>query len=135
MLLDTHIWIWWLIGGGKLSLAERKAIDTAAQQDPPKISAISLWEAQMLHSRGRLTLQLPFASWLVHATLPEVARVLPLDAAVILELDRLPTSFHSDPADRIIVATARALDLPLATNDRRIRESQLVRIWNPESTS
>jgi len=37
MLLDTHIWIWWLIGGGKLSLAERKAISAAAQQDPPKI--------------------------------------------------------------------------------------------------
>ncbi len=73
MLLDTHIWIWWLIGGGKLSLAERKAINAAAQRDPPKISAISLWEAQMLHSRGRLALQVPFASWLVRATLPEVA--------------------------------------------------------------
>ena len=61
--------------------------------------------------------------------------MLPIDAAVILEIDRLPLSFNSDPADRIIVATARALDLPLATNDRRIRESHLVRIWNPELTS
>ena len=135
MLLDTHIWIWWLIGGGKLSLAERKAIDTSAQQDPPKISAISLWEAQMLHSRGRLALQLPFALWLIQATLPEVVRVLPIDAAVILELDRLPPSFHGDPADRIIVATARALDLPLASRDSRIRKSHLVRIWKPDPAS
>jgi len=89
----------------------------------------------MLHSRGRLALEIPFASWLVRATSPGFARVLPLDAAVILELDRLPQSFHSDPADRIIVATARALDLPLATNDGRIRKSHLVRIWKPESTS
>lgn len=135
MLLDTHIWIWWLIGGDKLSLAERTALDTAAQQGPPKISAISLWEAQMLHSRGRLALKLPFASWLMRATLPEVVQVIPLDAAVILELDRLPADFHGDPADRIIVATARALDLPLATNDRRIRKSNLVQIWKPESKS
>jgi len=135
MLLDTHVWIWWLTGGGKLSIAERRALDAGAQNEPPRISAISLWEAQMLHSRGRLPLQLPFASWLLQATLAEVTRVLPLDAAVILELDRLPPEFHGDPADRIIVATARAFDLPLATHDRGIRKSHLVRIWKPESVS
>lgn len=131
MLLDTHIWIWWLIGGDQLSVAERTALDIAVQQAPPKISAISLWEAQMLHSHGRLALQLPFAPWLMRATLPEVVQVIPLDAAVILEIDQLPPDFHGDPADRIIVATARTLGLPLATNDRRIRESNLVRIWKP----
>lgn len=87
----------------------------------------------MLHSRGRLSLQLPFESWLLQATLPDVARVLPLDAAVILALDRLPAGFYGDPADRIIVATARSLDLPLATHDKRIRKSHLVTIWKSES--
>jgi len=135
MLLDTHIWIWWLIGGGKLSLAERTAIDAAAQQEPPKVSAISLWEAQMLHSRGRLSLQLPFETWLVQATNPAVVQVIPLDAAVTLELNRLPPDFHGDPADRIIVATARTLRLPLATKDRRIRESNLIQIWSPDSNA
>jgi len=135
MLLDTHIWIWWLIGGERLSPAERIALDTAAQQAPLKISAISLWEAQMLHSHGRLALNLPFASWLMRATVPEVVQVIPLDATVILEIDRLPSDFHGDPADRIIVATARALGLPLATSDRRIRESNLVTIWTPNSAT
>ncbi len=135
MLLDTHVWIWWLTGGGKLSLTERRALSAAVPREVPRISAISLWEAQMLHSRGRFTLQLPFESWLIHATSPDVARVLPLDTAVILELDRLPPDFHGDPADRIIVATARALDLPLATHDRRIRKSHLARIWSAESDS
>jgi len=130
MLLDTHFWIWWLTGGGDLSTAEQLALDASAEIEPPRISAISLWEAQMLHSRRRLALQLPFESWLLQATLPEVVRVIPIDASVILELDRMPP-MHGDPADRIIVATARAHDLPLATRDGRIRKSRLVRLWKP----
>lgn len=85
----------------------------------------------MLHSRGRLTLQTPFESWLLEATASGVSQVAPLDLTTILEVDRLPPSFHGDPADRIIVATARALNIPLATHDRSIRRSRLVRIWKP----
>jgi PIN domain nuclease of toxin-antitoxin system len=44
-------------------------------------------------------------------------------------MTKLPRSFHQDPADRLIVATARALDVPLATHDSRIRRSRLVRLW------
>ncbi|HVT03898.1 MAG TPA: type II toxin-antitoxin system VapC family toxin [Thermoanaerobaculia bacterium] len=131
VLLDTHIWIWWLTGGGDLSLAERAALDEGAKKEPPLISAITLWEAQMLHSRGRLKLQTPFESWLLEATAPGVSQVAPLDLTAVLEVDRLPASFHGDPADRIIVATARALNIPLATRDRSIRMSRLVRIWKP----
>ena len=131
MLLDTHIWIWWLTGGGDLSMSERRTLDASAEIESPRISAISLWEAQMLNSRRRLTLQIPFESWLLQATLPGVVRVIPIDATVILELDRMP-AMHGDPADRIVVATARALDLPLATHDRRIRKSRLVKLWKPK---
>ena len=130
MLLDTHVWIWWLTGNGDLSTSERRGLDASAEVESPSISAISLWEAQMLNSRRRLTLQIPFESWLLQATLPEVIRVIPIDATVILELDRMP-AMHGDPADRIVVATARAFDLPLATHDRRIRKSRLVRLWKP----
>ena len=130
LLLDTHVWVWWLTGGGDLSIAERRALDASAEVEPPRISAISLWEAQMLNSRRRLNLNIPFESWLLQATLPAVARVIPIDATVILELDRMP-AMHGDPADRIVVATARALGLPLATHDGRIRKSRLVRLWKP----
>lgn len=83
----------------------------------------------MLHARGRLLLQAPFEVWLLEATAPGVVDVLPIETAVVLELNRLPANFHGDPADRIIVATARALDLPLATHDRRIRRSRLIKLW------
>jgi PIN domain nuclease of toxin-antitoxin system len=53
LLLDTHIWLWWLLGQPELSAAERDALDAlAAAGTPPGISAISLWEAQMLASKG-----------------------------------------------------------------------------------
>jgi len=130
MLLDTHVWIWWLSGGGNLSAAEYLALELSAETETPSVSAISLWEVQMLHSLRRLSLHLPFESWLLEATSPEVVHVLPIDTAVILELDRMPP-MHGDPADRLIVATARVHDVPLATHDRWIRKSRLVRLWKP----
>ena len=56
-------------------------------------------------------------------------QVLPLDTAVVLTLDALPESFHGDPADRLIVATAKAHSLPMATRDAAIRRARIVPIW------
>jgi PIN domain nuclease of toxin-antitoxin system len=131
MLLDTHVWIWWLSGGGDLAAAEYQALRLVVEIERPRVSAISLWEVQMLYSRRRISFHLPFEPWLLQATSPDVVRVLPIDTSVVLELDRMPP-MHGDPADRLIVATARAHDLPLATHDRRIRESRLVRLWKPQ---
>lgn len=129
VVIDSHIWIWWLTGQDELSLKNRARLDGLAKRRiPPFLSAISLWEAQMLFRKGRLTLDMDFDRWLTQATDPEVIRLLPLDTSVILALDRLPTSFHGDPADRIIVATAKAHALPLMTEDKAIRRSKIVEI-------
>lgn len=132
LLLDTHVWLWWLLGQPELSAAERNALDVlAAAGTPPAISAISLWEAQMLASKGLLKLDAPLTHWLPAAAAPDTVTTLLLDAGVILALDALPTGFHVDPADRIIVATARAHGLPLATRDSNIRRSRTVKLWKP----
>jgi PIN domain nuclease of toxin-antitoxin system len=132
LLLDTHVWLWWLLGQPELSTAERDALDAyATAGTPPAISAISLWEAQMLASKERLQLDTPLTHWLPSAAAPEIVTVLPLDTDVILALDALPTGFHGDPADRIIVATARAHGLPLATRDGNIRRSRTLKLWKP----
>ena len=133
VLLDTHFWIWWVTGQDTLTAAERRALGTAAESGQLALSAISLWEAQLLHARGRLHLEMPFEAWLVQAAAADVVQVIPLDVTVILALNKLPESFHGDPADRIIVAAARARDLPLATKDRGIRRSRAVRLWTAES--
>jgi PIN domain nuclease of toxin-antitoxin system len=132
ILLDTHVWLWWLLGQPELSVAEREALDAlAAAGTPPGLAAISLWEAQMLAGKGRLQVDRPFAQWLPIATASETVSILPLDVSVVVALDALPVGFHGDPADRIIVATARAHSLPLATRDSNIRRSRAAKLWKP----
>lgn len=131
-LLDTHVWLWWLLGQPQLPASEREALDAlAAAGQPPALSAISLWEAQMLAAKGRLELDGPLTHWLPTAAAPETVALLPMDVGVILALESLPPGFHGDPADRIIVATARAHGLALATRDAGIRRSRSVKIWKP----
>ena len=132
VLLDTHIWVWWLTPDSPLTLSERSALDAAADRGEVRLAAISLWEVQMLHAKGRLALPLAFASWLGQAVNGRMLTLLPLDFRAVTALDELPSTFHGDPADRLIVATARAHSLPLATRDARIRRSRLVTIWKPK---
>ncbi len=129
VLLDTHIWIWWLLGSERLSVAERRCLDQLAAAGGAHLSAMSLWEAQMLHSKGRLSLDRPLAAWLRQAAAADVVVLLPLDVEVVLALDLLPQSFHGDPADRLIVATALTHGMPLATQDSAIQASGVIPIW------
>ena len=131
-LLDSHTWIWWLLGSDRLSASERQALDQLARDGNAYLSAMSLWEAQMLHSKGRLTLDRSFSLWLEQAASPEIVKLLPLDVDVVIAVDRLPPEFHGDPADRLIAATERVHDLVLATHDRAIRSSGVVPIWTPQ---
>ena len=129
VLLDSHVWIWWLTGQRDLSARKRELLDRLAQEGaPPYLAAISLWEAQMLHQKGRLVLEMDFAVWLSQASDPSVVRLLPLDTSVVLALDKLPERLHGDPADRIIVATAKAHGLELMTEDKSTRKSRVVKV-------
>ena len=131
VLLDTHVWIWWLTEPRHLPARERTTLDRLAATRDIGLSAISLWEAQMLHARGRLQLPVTFGRWLSLAAAPETVTVVPLDAAVVTTIELLPSSFHGDPADRLIVATALAHGLPVATHDTAIRRSRVIDVWRP----
>jgi len=129
VLLDSHVWIWWVTGQKDLAAAKRAQLDELAEAGtPPFLSAISLWEAQMLYRKNRLTLEINFPVWLTEASDPMVVQVLPIDTSVVLTLDKLPKHFHGDPADRIIVATAKAHGLALMTDDKAIRRSRTVKV-------
>jgi PIN domain nuclease of toxin-antitoxin system len=131
VILDTHVWVWWLLPDSPLSARERRVLDDIAADKGILLPAICQWEAQMLHSKGRIELPVPFATWLRRAAGTDMLTVLSLNADVVIAVDDLPGTFHGDPADRIIVASARAHDLPLATHDQAIRKSRLVKIWKP----
>lgn len=106
-------------------------MDRLAALQLPFISPISIWEAEILVAKGRLLPKEPFDLWIRRMTAPDTIRIVNLDADVIVSLRSLPKSFHGDPADRLIVATARAHGLQLATDDSRIRRSRLAKIWKP----
>ena len=131
VLLDTHVWVWWLSGGGRLSAHESEALDRLAERGELRLSAISLWEVQMAYAKKRFEPQDPFETWLRAATRPDVIQLVSIDLRVALALNGLPERFHNDPADRLIVATARAHGLPLATHDKAIRRSRTIRAWRP----
>lgn len=131
-LLDTHAWLWWLDGTGDLNAAERQALDALAETGrPPFLSTISLWEMALLVELGRVRLQPGFDEWIEIAASPATVSLVDVSPAVAKRLLRLPRSFHRDPADRVIVATAQALNLPLLTRDRAIRRAGLVGLWKP----
>jgi PIN domain nuclease of toxin-antitoxin system len=77
-----------------------------------------------------LRLEDDLQTWLGIAASPATVELLPITAAVVLEMNRLPASFHQDPADRLIVASARAAERPLATHDARIRRSRTATLWS-----
>lgn len=119
-LLDTHILIWWLTDVTQLSEAQREVVKSAGPDGPVHVSDISLWEVAMLHNLGRIRLALPLRDWLDKAVAPPLVRRQPISPGVAAEVAALPDSFHRDPADRIIVATARILGATLLTRDHRI---------------
>ena len=125
-LLDTHVLVWWLNDRRRLSAAQRDVVASAGTDSPLLVSDISLWEVAMLHDRGRIRLTLPLREWLEKATGPPLVRRQGISPAIAAAVAALPDSFHRDPADRILVATARALGATLLTQDRRIIDAGLV---------
>ena len=125
-LLDTHILLWWHGDRDRLSREQQDVIAGAGADSPLEVSDISLWEVAMLYSLGRVRLTIPLREWLDKAVAAPLVRRHGISPAVAAELASLPDSFHRDPADRILVATARVLGATLLTRDRRIAEAGLV---------
>jgi len=125
-LLDTHVLIWWLNDRKRLSPAQQEVVASVRPDKPLLISDISLWEVATLHGLGRIRLALPLREWLDKATAPPLVQRQGVSPAIATEVAALPDSFHRDPADRILVATARVLGATLLTQDRRIVGAALV---------
>ena len=119
-LLDTHALVWLLDGNERLGKKSRTLIQQSAQAGSLYVSAITPWEIAMLVSKGRLTLVQEIGEWLRIAMSMPGVRMAPLSVDVSVASTRLPRDFHSDPAHRIIVATARHLGATLVTEDKPI---------------
>jgi len=117
ILLDTHILVWWLSQVSRLSATQTVSIEDASDIT---VSAISLWEIAKLVEYQKLSLKLPVLDWFNTALSHPKIQVIPLHPEIVVASTQLPGTFHKDPADQIIVATAIYLDVPLLTKDSKI---------------
>jgi PIN domain nuclease of toxin-antitoxin system len=112
-VLDTHAWVW-------ISAGASEGAAAATFRGRSIVSAISVWEVSMLAQKGRLELAPSLDAW-ISTNITAPVELEPI--SICIASCRLP-AFHGDPADRLIVATAITLGLPLITGDRKIIE------WN-----
>ena len=125
VVLDSHKWIYWIHGDKRLPRQELERLDS--RNEVIIVPAICQIEVAQLHFRGRIDLRVPLFDWLNSATNYPGVEVFPISSRVAAQAYSLPGTFHGDPADRIIVATARILDAVLLTDDRLIRNYEGVR--------
>lgn len=120
--IDTHVLVWLATGARQMiSKKAMKRITEELDRGEIWVSAISAWEIAMLVERERLVLSLDVESWLGKINEIDALRFQPVNNKIAIESVRLPGEFHKDPADRIIVATARTMGLALITADEKIQ--------------
>jgi PIN domain nuclease of toxin-antitoxin system len=125
-LLDTHALVWWVDGSKKLAREQHRATERAASTGTLFLSEISFWELAMLVEAGTLTFREPLDEWLERAAAAPAVQRIGITPTIAREVASLSTMRNWDPADRIIVATARVLGARLVTSDSRIIDSKLV---------
>jgi len=128
IVVDTHVWVWWLTKPEKLA---RKAARTIDKADRVGVCAISVWEVAMKAEMGKFRFGRPYDVWLEEA-LSDDPRIELLPPLPRIAVDAVQLSWsHGDPADRFIVATARIHEAVLVTADEKMHDAKLVRcVWD-----
>lgn len=124
MLLDTHVALWLSLG---IEIAEEQdpLITQARNDEGVWLSAVTVWEIGNLVRKGRLQIEAGLAEWIQKYLRIGGIHPVSLSVDIALEAATLPPPFHTDPADRFLVATARHMDIPIMTRDQRILDYAL----------
>lgn len=129
IILDTHVWWWSISEPAQLSRRARQII-TKVRPEQRAIASISIWEFAMMVTRGRIELTISPDEWLDYAVHKTGLAIIELNPKIAMESCNLPGEFHQDPADRIIVATARVSRSQLITKDQKIIEyPHVTTVW------
>ena len=127
ILLDTHIWVWWVARPDRLQAKHRDLLERGADR-VFGVSIISCWEVAKLVEYGRLKLDREVGLWIESALAGPGVSLLHLNPQIVVESTQLPQPFHRDPADQLLVATARVLQCSIMTEDSKIESYAHVRI-------
>lgn len=118
IVLDTHIWVWWVDDSARLTKKHREWIEEYQSQGLG-VSIVSCWEVAKLVEKNRLVFSCSTREWLEEALAYPGVQLLDLTLPIVVDSTQL-SGFHSDPFDQIIVATARIYGCPLLTVDAKI---------------
>lgn len=130
IVLDTHVWLWWLHEPDRLSTDAAKLILQEQESGSIIVSAISVWEVAVKVQSGKLVIPMDINRWYDLARSYPATVIEPLSPVDAIASTQLPGSFHKDPADRIIVSLARRRAVPLLTCDRKILEYEhVITVW------
>ncbi len=130
ILLDTHAFIWWHEGNPRLSARAKLVIEHEHQAGQVMASSLTCWEIALLVERRKLFLSEEVQVWIAAIETQRHVRFIPVDNQIAITSVQLPAGLSKDPADRIIVATAMLLNIPIVTVDRTIRAYPHVQtIW------
>jgi PIN domain nuclease of toxin-antitoxin system len=127
IVLDTHIWVWWVARPDQLQARHRDLLENGADR-AFGVSIISCWEVAKLVECGRLSLDREVGAWIESALAGPGVSLLPLNPRIVVESTQLPQPFQRDPADQLLVATARVLQCPIMTEDGKIEAYPHVRL-------
>lgn len=130
IVLDTHVWLWWLHDPARLSQAAEELIQQEQASGTLIISAISVWEVAVKVQSGKLAIPMDIYRWYESARSYPATIIEPLSPLDAIASTQLPGNFHKDPADRIIISLARRLAVPLLTCDRKILDYEhVITVW------
>jgi len=122
LLLDTHVFPWYIVGDGRFSSSFRTAIEDPA--NPVFLSVASVWECVIKYELGRLPLPASPDAYLPRERERHEVEPLPIDEGTVVHLARLP-QLHRDPFDRILLAQCLQHDLRLVTADSLLKQYNL----------
>ena len=125
VLLDTHVWIWAFEGCERLGVSTREILEN--QENERWISPVSTSEIARLIEGGDFVINCPFDSWFEQSIVDLGLKTQEVSHQIAMKAYQLPGSFHRDPADRQIVATAICHGLTLMTADERIMQYPAVK--------
>lgn len=118
LLLDTHIFLWYVSGSPRINARIRDAVRTP--ENDVYLSVASLWEVITKHRLGKLDLPGPPETFVPRARAEHQIKNLDIDEAAVLRLADLP-GHHRDPFDRLLICQAVARGLTIITEDHAIR--------------